>query len=279
MHGENTLTTNPQELIQELETNAYNVLFYAGHGLPGPDGGMLFMRQNTTLNGMELAKVLTRTGVKLAVFNACWGAQLAAIDRHAITNSSLAEVLIRQGVPAVLGMRDEITDEESHSFIQIFAQALRMRKPIDEAVAVARQQLLTLYKFNRQAWTLPVLYLHPHYHGELIKSFDEGITELPDTSIIGMGSIVPTAFCVVSHHRVELVRSNQELPVSVAHKIMILLSQNPLFLETTLKFRGAILSEDRLRYELITYKIYPHTAQPGFSVLIVGSRSTMRKSL
>ncbi|MDF5723377.1 MAG: CHAT domain-containing protein [Rhizonema sp. PD37] len=187
------LQPTPQELIEELETNAYNVLFYAGHGLPGPDGGMLFMRQNTTLNGMELAKVLTRTGVKLAVFNACWGAQPAAIDRHAITNSSLAEVLIRQGVPAVLGMRDEITDEESHSFIQIFAQALRMRKPIDEAVALARQQLLTLYKFNRQAWTLPVLYLHPHYHGELIKSFDEGITELPETSIIGMGSIVPTA--------------------------------------------------------------------------------------
>src|SRR5438045_8792462 len=99
-----------------------------------------------TLNGIELAQVLTRTSVKLAVFNACWGAQPAAINRQAITASSLAEVLIRHGVPAVLGMRDVIADHESHSFIQVFTEALRSRKPIDEAVAQARQELLTLTK-------------------------------------------------------------------------------------------------------------------------------------
>ncbi|MBW4617084.1 MAG: CHAT domain-containing protein [Desmonostoc vinosum HA7617-LM4] len=177
------LQPTPQELIQELETKAHNVFFYAGHGLPGPDGGLLFLRSDMTLNGIELAQVLTRTGVKLAVFNACWGAQPAAINHQAIPASSLAEVLIRHGVPAILGMRDEIADHESHSFIQTFTEALRSRKPIDEAVALARQELLTVYKFNQPAWTLPVLYLHPDFNGELIKTFDEGITELPDTVI------------------------------------------------------------------------------------------------
>src|SRR5579883_406631 len=187
------LQPSPQELIQHLDSKLYNIFFYAGHGLPGPDGGLLFLQKDMTLNGIELAQVLTRTGVKLAVFNACWGAQPASVDHQAIPSSSLAEVLIRQGVPAVLGMRDEIADHESHSIIQSFTQALRARKPIDEAVAEARQQLFSLYRFNQPAWTLPVLYLHPDYDGELIRSFDEGITELPDTSMPGLGSQFPTA--------------------------------------------------------------------------------------
>ncbi|MEH2389962.1 MAG: CHAT domain-containing protein [Nostoc sp.] len=187
------LQPTPQQLIDELETKAYNVFFYAGHGLPDPDGGLLFLRPDMPLNGIELAQVLTRTGVKLAVFNACWGAQPAARNHQAIPTSSLAEVLIRHGVPAVLGMRDEIADQESHSFIQAFTKALRSHKPIDEAVAQARQELLTLYKFNQPAWTLPVLYLHPDFNGELIKNLDEGITEIPDTAIPDLGSPLLTA--------------------------------------------------------------------------------------
>ncbi len=65
----------PAELLHSLETQPYNVFFYSGHGMPAPDGGLLFLRPDMTLNGTELAQVLTRRQVKLAVFNACWGAQ------------------------------------------------------------------------------------------------------------------------------------------------------------------------------------------------------------
>lgn len=188
------LQPTPQQLIKELETKAYNIFFYAGHGLTGPDGGFLCLQANKRLNGMELAQVLARTGVKLAVFNACWGAQPDVIQGQPIPSSSLAEVLIRNGVPAVLGMRDEIADEECHNFIQVFVQALQRRMPIDQAVAQARQYLLTVYRFNQLPWTLPVLYLHPEFDGELIKNYDEGITELPETSIPGLASLFPTAF-------------------------------------------------------------------------------------
>ncbi len=187
------LQPTPQQLIQELESREYNVLFYAGHGLPAPDGGLLFLQPEMTLNGIELAQVLTRNNVNLAVFNSCWGAQPDGVNRQAMPSSSLAEVLIRHGVPAVLAMRDQIRDDESLSFIQAFAQALRKRLPIDEAVAEARQHLLTIYKFNKPAWTLPVLYLHPNFNGELIKSFGEGITELPETAIPSITSSDPTA--------------------------------------------------------------------------------------
>ncbi|KGF73836.1 signal peptide protein [Neosynechococcus sphagnicola sy1] len=182
------------ELIERLETGSYNILFYSGHGIPGPDGGLLFLQPNTTLNGTELAQVLTRCRVTLTVFNACWGAQPAQNNAQAIPRSSLAEVLIHHGVPAVLAMRDSIADQEALSFIQAFAQALAERLPIDQAVAVARQQLLTLYKFNQPAWTLPVLYMHPEFNGELIQPLEEGMTELPENSPTRIGRRTPNAY-------------------------------------------------------------------------------------
>lgn len=173
------LQPTPAELIERLENNRYNVLFYAGHGMPAPDGGLLFLRPDMPMNGTELAQVLTRCRVKLAVFNACWGAQPDQQGYTTIPRSSLAEVLLHHGVPAVLAMRDSITDEEALSFIEVFAQSLAERLPIDQAVAVARQHLLTLFRFNHQAWTLPVLYMHPEFDGELIKPLDEGLTQIP----------------------------------------------------------------------------------------------------
>lgn len=158
----------PAELIEHLETGKYNIFFYAGHGVPAPDGGLLLLGPGNALNGTELAQVLTRNRVTLAVFNACWGAQPDHANDQAIPRSSLAEVLIHHGVPAVLGMRDSITDQEALSFIRSFAQALRKCEPIDRAVALSRQHLLMLYKFNQPAWTLPVLYMHPQFDGQLV---------------------------------------------------------------------------------------------------------------
>ena len=191
----------PAELISRLETQAYNILFYAGHGIPGPDGGLLFLGPDTAINGTELAQVLVRCRVTLAVFNACWGAQPAVERLHsnngqqqAIARSSLAEVLIHHGVPAVLGMRDSIADREALSFIQTFAQALAGRMSIDRAVAVARQQLLTLYKFNQPAWTLPVLYMHPEFDGQLTEPVDDLKTELPLNSSTWLGRLPSCAY-------------------------------------------------------------------------------------
>ncbi|KOR36602.1 hypothetical protein AM228_11620 [Planktothricoides sp. SR001] len=182
------------ELIQQLETGKYNIIFYAGHGVKAPDGGQLLLRPNTTLSGTELAQLLVANGVVLAVFNTCWGAQpFIRENQQAIPRSSLAEVLIHHGLPAVLAMRDEITDEEALSFIQAFAAGLANRMAIDRAVAIARQKLLTLYKFNQPAWSLPVLYMHPDFNGELIQSLESLITQLPDNSTTALSFSAPVA--------------------------------------------------------------------------------------
>ncbi|WAL60824.1 CHAT domain-containing protein [Thermocoleostomius sinensis] len=190
-HVTTLVQPTPAELIASLERGNYNVLIYEGHGVPAADGGLLYLCPDARINGTELAQVLVRCQVKLAVFNACWGAQSDHQGSQAIPRSSLAEVLIHHGVPAVLGMRDRIANHEAVSFIQALAQALAQRSPIDEAVAIARQQLLTLYRFNQPAWTLPVLYMHPEFNGELLRPLAEGVTEIPDPSVSWLGRNPP----------------------------------------------------------------------------------------
>ncbi len=169
----------PDELVAKLKSQPYNVFFYAGHGMPAADGGLLILNDIGGINGTELAQLLVQCGVKLAVFNSCWGAQPYQHQQQAVPRSSLAEVLLHYGVPAVLAMRDTIADREALSFIQTFTQALAHRLSIDEAAAIARQQLLILYKFNQPAWTLPILYMHPEFDGELIRPLAAAITEIP----------------------------------------------------------------------------------------------------
>ncbi|MGA1474537.1 MAG: CHAT domain-containing protein [Prochlorothrix sp.] len=187
------------ELVRQLESGHYNLFFYAGHGVTGPAGGQLLLNQNESLSGTELAQVLVRCQTTLAVFNACWGAQMDYVQipetgtLAAVPRSSLAETLLHHGVPAVLGMRDVIADEEALHFIQALAQALSNRHSIDQAVAIARQQLLTLYRFNQPPWTLPVLYMHPEFDGRLIKP-QEGSTELPtNIPFLHQGDPLPIA--------------------------------------------------------------------------------------
>ncbi|MCS6814179.1 MAG: CHAT domain-containing protein [Cyanobacteria bacterium] len=193
-HVDTLVQPTPAELIACLERGDYNVMFYAGHGKPAPNGGLLLLCPDVAMSGTELAQVLTRCRVTLAVFNACWSAQPDQDGQQAIPRSSLAEVLIHHGVPAVLGMRDSIADHEALSFIQKLSQKLAERLSIDQAVAIARQHLLTLYKFNQPAWTLPVLYMHPEFNGELLKPLEEGKTELPRNSPTQVRRKLPTAY-------------------------------------------------------------------------------------
>ncbi|MEO1068508.1 MAG: CHAT domain-containing protein [Cyanobacteria bacterium J06638_6] len=177
-------------LLTALETGCFNVFFYAGHGVPAPDGGLLFLSQQGSLSGTELAQGLSRNGIRLAVFNTCWGAQPDHQQQQVIPRSSLAEVLLHHGVPAVLAMRDSIADEEALSFIQVLARGLAERQPVAQAVALARQHLLTAYRFNQPAWSLPVLYQHPQFEGSLLREAALAVTQLP-------GQDLPTPQAVV----------------------------------------------------------------------------------
>ncbi|MBD0393652.1 MAG: FHA domain-containing protein, partial [Microcoleus sp. C1-bin4] len=52
----------------------------------------------------------------------------------------------------------------------------------------------TLYKFNQPAWTLPVLYMHPEFDGQLTELVDDLTTELPLNSSTWLGRLPSCAY-------------------------------------------------------------------------------------
>lgn len=178
INGDILIEPDLQTLITTLNRQKYHVLIYSGHGEPAADGGQIHLNKTTQINGKELAQLLRQNGIRLAVFNSCWGAKSYQHHHQAIAASSLSEVLIHHGLPAVIAMRDPINDVEALTFIQSLMQALSDRCYVDQAVAIARQTLLTRFKFNSPVWTLPILYLHPEFDGKILPHLLP-ITELP----------------------------------------------------------------------------------------------------
>ncbi|MGB2926686.1 MAG: CHAT domain-containing protein [Limnothrix sp.] len=176
--GDVLIQPTAAELSTALAKKPYQLFFYSGHGEPGANGGKIHLSETDTLNGKELAQILIQQGIRLAVFNSCWGAKSVQRNHQAIATSSLSEVLIHSGVPAVLAMRDPISDDEAIAFITNLSQALCNHCAVDEAVAIARQALLAQFKFNSPAWTLPILYMHPEFDGQILSELSP-ITELP----------------------------------------------------------------------------------------------------
>ncbi|WP_041763530.1 CHAT domain-containing protein [[Leptolyngbya] sp. PCC 7376] len=178
VQGDILIQPTPSELAETLSSKNYQLFFYSGHGEPAADGGQIFLNDADKLNGKELAQILTQSGIRLTVFNSCWGAKSLQQNHQAIATSSLTEVLIHHGLPSVLAMRDPISDDEAIAFITSLSQAFCKHKPVDESVAIARQNLLAQFKFNSPAWTLPILYMHPEFDGQILSKLSS-ITELP----------------------------------------------------------------------------------------------------
>jgi len=91
--------------------------------------------------------------LRLVVLNSCEGARNSLTDPFA----GVAAGLIRQGVPAVVAMQFEITDEAAITFAGEFYAALAGGFPVDAAVAEARKAIYI--QPNDIEWGTPVLYM------------------------------------------------------------------------------------------------------------------------
>jgi hypothetical protein len=89
----------------------------------------------------------------MAILNACEGARTSRSDPFA----GVAQSLVQQGIPAVVAMQYEITDEAAITFSRELYGAIVDGYPIDAAVAEARKAIFA--KGNDVEWGTPVLYL------------------------------------------------------------------------------------------------------------------------
>jgi len=139
------------------------VLHFIGHGdfdRQRAEGFLFFEGANQErdlISSWRLAQLATSvSSLRLVFLNACQGAETSEVDRL----SGVAVALAQKGIPAVIGMQFEITDEAAIEFAAKFYQRLAQGAPVDIAVQEARIHL-GVVKGNPVEWATPVLYLLP----------------------------------------------------------------------------------------------------------------------
>jgi len=146
-------------LQRRLRRGGYHIFHFIGHG--GFDEraqeGLLLMEdergRGRPVSGQHLGVMLhDHRTLRLAVLNACEGARSSRTDPFAGT----ATTLVQQGIPAVVAMQSEITDEAAIVFAREFYAAIADGYPVDASLAEARKAIFATG--NDVEWGKPVLY-------------------------------------------------------------------------------------------------------------------------
>ena len=112
-------------------------------------------RSAATLDSTMLANLLgDQAQLQLVVLNSCEGARTTLTDPFA----GVATTLIQLGVPAVVAMQFEISDEAAIVFAEeLYTNLIGRQDPIDAAVAEARKAIFV--EVDELEWATPVLFL------------------------------------------------------------------------------------------------------------------------
>ncbi len=142
---------------EALLAETYHVFHFTGHGGVDAAGeGILAFTDRfgraMWVPGRDLGVILSNAPVRLALLNSCDGARVSEADPYATT----AITLVENGIPAVVAMQFEISDKAAIAFSNATYLALSSSQPVDVAVTLARQAILTT---SRNEWATPVLYL------------------------------------------------------------------------------------------------------------------------
>ena len=108
----------------------------------------------------KLAEALIDRGVGMVVLNTCESGQRQG--GSLFEWSGLAAALLENGMPAVVGMQQKISDLAAHAFTRGFYTNLAFGGGLDEAVAMARRNIMDLTPTDNgdhEDWGVPVLYL------------------------------------------------------------------------------------------------------------------------
>ncbi|MGH3784978.1 MAG: CHAT domain-containing protein [Pseudonocardiaceae bacterium] len=139
--------------------NPLAVLLIA-HGETSPDQGQacVVLEDDNGSAHRVRADILAGTlgnsrRVRLVVLNLCVGAKVVSGEPL----SGVAQALISNRIPAVVGMSTAVTDEAASRFTAPLFRALCNNETIDEAVQLARHQMEDIRADTRIEWCAPVL--------------------------------------------------------------------------------------------------------------------------
>ncbi len=151
----------PRALRHALRDGNYHVLHYVGHSAFTDEGeGMLYLEQEPDGHSVPVDSTLfanllaDQDRLRLVVLNSCEGARTTLSDPYA----GVATTLIQLGVPAVVAMQFEISDDAALVFAEeLYTNLVGRQDPIDAAVAEARKAVYT--EVDPLEWATPVLFV------------------------------------------------------------------------------------------------------------------------
>jgi Uncharacterized protein conserved in bacteria len=146
-------------LQRPLRLEKYHIFHFIGHGgfdEHAQDGALALedaQGRAHLVSGQDLGVMLsTQHSLRLVVLNACEGARAATSDPFA----GVAQSLVQQGIPAVIAMQFEITDEAAITFAEELYAAIADGYSVDAALGEARRAIFA--SGNDVEWATPVLY-------------------------------------------------------------------------------------------------------------------------
>ena len=150
-----------RDVQRAMRQGPWHILHFVGHGGfdPAMEEGVIALADEDGRAHLLPATLLGRllddhNPLRLALLNSCEGARGSDHDIF----SSTAATLLRRGVPAVVAMQYEITDEAAIEFSRSFYEAIADGLPIDAAVAEARTAISIAINQTVE-WGTPVLYM------------------------------------------------------------------------------------------------------------------------
>jgi hypothetical protein len=147
-------------LQERLRHQTCHVFHFIGHGDfdEQTQDGLLMLENESNrshrVSGQMLGTVLRdHAPLRLATLNACEGARASRSDPFA----GVAQRLVQQGIPAVIAMQFQLSDDAAQTFAPAFYAAVADGYPVDAAVTESRKAIYA--GGNADEWGTPVLYM------------------------------------------------------------------------------------------------------------------------
>lgn len=150
-----------RHLQRAMRRGQWHVFHFIGHGGydSSRDEGLVALANDAgsshLLRATDLGRLLDdHHPLRLVLLNSCEGARGSERDAFSGTAASL----VRRGIPAVLAMQYEISDDAAIEFSRAFYEAVADGMPLDAAVSEARTSV-SIAIGGTLEWGTPVLYM------------------------------------------------------------------------------------------------------------------------
>lgn len=183
------LTRMPKATLPALQRilrqETFHVFHFIGHGAfdTVKETGLLFFTDENgmskPLNAEHIGQLLgSHNSLRLVVLNACEGSRTTLADPFA----GAAQILVREGIPAVIAMQFAISDTASKLFASEFYMSIADGYPIDASLAEARKAIST--RQSGGEWGTPKLFMRAKngllWHIEQVTARGENFHNLLD---------------------------------------------------------------------------------------------------